>query len=778
MRTFLVVFVAAACFPGQGLPASSPESIAAGKKQFASRCAGCHGADGTGGERGPNIGERRSERTQTERDLRELIHNGIPGSGMPAFPLPEQELQSLVAYVRWLTAPAIETPVAGDISAGEAFFYGKGNCSSCHMIRGRGGLIGPDLSAIGRERKLAAIEQALRAPASHITPGYRPVIVRLRDGRSLRGIARNETNYDLQMLDLQGNLHLLRRDQIAERLHEETSLMPPVSATQDEIRNLLAYLSLLSGVQAVNPDKLSDHSSGEPPLDKGVQFRDLVDPKPGEWPTYHGRLSGNRYSTLRQITPGNVATLAPRWVFPVPDSQKLEVTPLVVDGVMYVSNANQAYALDARTGREIWRYQRPRTRGMVGDAAGGINRGVAILGDRIFMVTDNAHLIALHRLSGRLLWDVQMADYHKNYGATSAPLVVKDLVISGTSGGDEGVRGFIAAYKISTGERVWRFWTVPARGEPKSETWNGDALEHGAASTWFTGTYDPESNLLYWSTGNPGPDFNGDERKNDNLYSDCVLALKPETGEMKWYFQFTPHDVHDWDATEPLLLVDAEFQGRARRLLVQANRNGFFYVFDRVDGKLLLTKRFIKTLSWASGIGPDGRPQVLPGTDPTPEGMKTCPSIDGATNWMSSAYNPDTRLYYIMALEKCTIFAKLSIPWEAGKSFYGGLYKDVPGEPGKKYVRAIDIQTGNVVWEYPQIGDGESWGGLLSTAGGLVFFADDSGAFAALDAKTGHPLWHFHTNQLWKASPMTYMVDGKQYVAIAAGSNIFSFGLP
>ena len=415
---------------------------------------------------------------------------------------------------------------------------------------------------------------------------------------------------------------------------------------------------------------------------------------------------------------------------------------------------------------------------MIGDAAGGINRGVAVWRDRVFLVTDHAHLIAMNRFTGAFLWDVEMADYRQHYGATSAPLVVKDLVISGTSGGDEGVRGFVAAYKATTGERVWRFWTIPLPGEPLSETWQGKALEHGCASAWLTGTYDPEQDLLFWPTGNPCPDFNGDERKGDNLYSDSVLALKAESGELRWYYQFTPHDVHDWDAQQTPMLIDAEFRGQPRKLLAQANRNGFFYVLDRTNGELLLAKPFVQKLTWASGVGRDGRPQVLPGTAPTPEGTEVCPSIEGATNWMSTAYHPLTGLFYVMALENCNIYVKSSAWWEPGKSFYGGAVRAVPGEQPAKYLRAINLKTGSIAWEYRQAGPANTWGGVLSTDGGLVFFGDDSGAFAAVDAATGKPLWHFHTNQHWRASPMTYTTDGKQHVAVAAGGSILSFALP
>jgi PQQ-dependent dehydrogenase (methanol/ethanol family) len=757
-------------------------AIDAGRRHFEVRCAACHGADGKGGERGPNIISTESARRRSANDLRELIRKGMPAAGMPSFQLPEGELQELVAFVRSLSAPAIETAVPGNVAAGEAFFFGKGNCFACHTVKGIGGLNGPDLSELGAERTLPEIEQSLRTPSARITPGFKLVTARLRDGRTLRGFAKNESNYDLQLQSLDGKLHLLRRQEIAELMHETASLMPEVKATEEEMRDLIAYLSRLSSEATTKAEPFANptsrSSAKETEAGNGISFAEIATPKPGDWPTYHGRLSGNRHSSLRQIHAGNVAQLAPKWIFPIPNARRLEGTPVVVDGVMYVTTANRAYALDAQTGRQIWRYQRPLTKGLVGDAAGAINRGVAVLSDKVFMVTDHAHLIALHRLTGRLLWDVEMADYRQHYGATSAPLVVKDLVISGISGGDEGVRGFLAAYKASTGERVWQFWTIPAPGEPLAETWVGNALPHGCATTWLTGTYDAQANLLYWTTGNPCPDYNGDERKGDNLYSDSVLALEPETGKLRWHYQFTPHDLHDWDAQQTPMLIDAEFQGRRRQLLAQANRNGFFYVLDRITGERLLAKPFVEQLTWASGIGPDGRPQLLSGGQPTPAGNKVCPAVEGATNWMSTAYAPETGLFYVMALEKCVIYNKSPEPWERGKSFYGGGTREVPNEPGKKFLRAIDVQTGTIVWQIPQIGPGNSWGGVLSTAGGLVFFGDDSGAFAAIEAKSGKPLWHFHTNELWKASPMTYLAAGKQYVAVAAGSNILAFGLP
>jgi alcohol dehydrogenase (cytochrome c) len=361
---------------------------------------------------------------------------------------------------------------------------------------------------------------------------------------------------------------------------------------------------------------------------------------------------------------------------------------------------------------------------------------------------------------------------------------VNDLVLSGTSGGDEGARGFIDAYRASTGERAWRFWNMPARGEPGSETWVGRAIEHGCVDGWLTGIFDPLANMIYWPTGNPCPDYNGDERKGDNLYANSVVALNPANGKLRWYFQFTPHDLHDWDAVQPLLSVDAQFKGRERKLLLQANRNGFFYVLDRVTGEFLLGEPFVKKMDWADGLDAKGRPIVRESSAPTPQGTKTCPSVVGATNWFSSAYNPATGLFYVMALESCNIYTKSDAWWEPGKSFYGGGTRRVPGEIRERFLRALDIQTGKVVWEIPQVSgdlgatDDGGWGGILSTAGGLIFFCDDSGAFAAAEAKSGKLLWHFHTNQRWHASPMAYAIDGTEYIAVAAGSNVIAFRLP
>jgi alcohol dehydrogenase (cytochrome c) len=505
----------------------------------------------------------------------------------------------------------------------------------------------------------------------------------------------------------------------------------------------------------------------------GERFREVSSET--AWPIYNGDPGGNRYTTLTQINKDTVGHLAPTWVFSVPDTGQLQVTPVVVDGIMYVSAPNECFALDAGTGRRLWHYKRSRTKGIVG---GNANRGVAVAGDRVFMMTDHAHLIALDRSTGEVIWDTMLDDWRKNYAASSAPLPAGNLVISGVSGGEHGANGFVAAHDQETGKEVWRFWTVPKPGEPGSETWKGKDIEHGGAPTWFTGSYDAGLDMVYWPTGNPTKEYNGDDRQGDNLYANSIVALDRKTGKLKWYYQFTPHDLWDWDATQTSVLVDVEWQGQPRKLMLHANRNGFFYVFDRQDGKLLLAKAFVKNLTWASGIGADGRPVKLPNQDPTPAGTKVCPAQDGATNWFSPSFNPSTGLYYLQTFEKCSIYTKSDQgDWESGKSYLGGSQKTASDPKPQRILRAIDIRSGAIKWEMPQVGMGNTWGGTLTTASGLVIVAEDGGGLMAVDAVTAKPLWHFQTNQSWKASPMTYMFDGKQHIAIAAGSNILAFAI-
>jgi alcohol dehydrogenase (cytochrome c) len=497
-----------------------------------------------------------------------------------------------------------------------------------------------------------------------------------------------------------------------------------------------------------------------------------------DWPSYNGQTTGSRFSRLNQITNANASRLQAKWVFTLRNTSEIEATPVVVDGVMYVTYANECFALDAGSGRQIWHYQRPRTKGITGVAAKGANRGAAVAGDRVFMATDNAHLIALDRTTGHLIWDTAMSDWHQNYNATSAPLAIGTMVVSGIAGGDDGARGFVVAYEQASGKELWRFWTVPKRGEPGSETWQGSAIDHAGGATWMTGTYDEGLHTLYWPVGNPGPDLIADDRLGDNLYTDSIVALDPDTGKLKWYFQFTPHDTHDFDAMAPPSLIDATWQGKPRKLMVQANRNGFFYVLDRTNGKFLLGRPYTRRLTWATGLTREGRPIVASGQDATHEGRLSCPWLNGASNWYSASWNPLTSLYYVQTDDKCGFYTRTDMHYQEGRGFMGGSFSGDPADPGQRILRAFDINTGKAVWELPQTGDGTTFGGVLSTAGGVVFYGADDYSFAAADAKTGKPLWSFQANQPPHASPMTYLFDDQQYVAVAIGSDIIAFGLP
>ena len=763
------------------IPGRLPAQEAA--KLFAQRCAACHAEDASGSDRGPALALSRRLRTRSLAEIRDTIRNGTPG-GMPPFKLPAGELDALAGFIHSLNATAFDAQPEGNRAAGERFFFGEGRCGSCHTAMGRGRSGGPDLSAIGRQLTLPELRRKLENPGAQVSPGYSLVNVKLRDGRTVRGFARKETLHNLQLQTVDGQLLLLAEGEYEIAAREKGSAMPPLHASADEARNLLAFLSRLGELQS---GALPDAGESIP----GADIAELLHPKPGEWPTYNGSMNGNRHSSLDMINAANVSRLAVQWVYSTPYFG-LETTPLVVGGVMYITGPNQVYAVDARSGSEVWRYSRPRSTSLTiaADAAKGANRGVALLGDRIFYTTDDAHLICLDRLTGALRWDVYMPEQPQHYGATAAPLVVNDSVIAGIAGADDGIRGFVAAYKATTGQLAWRFWTVPRQGESGSNTWQGNAIEFGGGSTWLTGSYDPDLHLVYWPTGNPFPDTDGSERAGDNLYTNCIVALDPETGKLRWYFQFTPHDLHDWDSVQPAVLADAVWKGRPRKLLLHADRNGFFYVLDRTNGDLLLAKAFARKISWASGIDPKGRPIELPGNVPTPEGTPTCPDIRGAANWMSTAYNPATGLYYLMSIENCGMYRSTQFGLNAGPAAGGGrgggagggrggtLFSVPGGDPPHRFLRAIDIQTGEVVWEVEQKVPAANYGGVLSTAGGVVFYSESTGGFAAVDAKTGHTLWHFETSQPPKASPMTYVVNGRQYVAIASGPNIISFALP
>jgi alcohol dehydrogenase (cytochrome c) len=488
-----------------------------------------------------------------------------------------------------------------------------------------------------------------------------------------------------------------------------------------------------------------------------------------DWITYSGSYRGWRYSSLDRINRQNAAKLTLEWVYQMPTTLMVETTPLVVDGVMYISEPpSNVVALDAKTGRQYWRYRR-QLPDRINVCCGQVNRGVAVLGNRVYIGTADAHLVALDARTGAVVWDIPVADQTAGYAITGAPLIVKDMVICGIAGGEYGIRGFLDAYDAATGKRRWRFWTIP------ENSWPGNSWKTGGGPTWLTGSFDPQQNLLIWGTGNPSPDWNGDSRPGDNLYTDSAIALDADTGRLKWHFQFIPHDVHDWDAVQVPVLVDGEWKGAPRKLIYWAHRGGFFYVLDRETGKFLFGTPFAKQ-TWAKGLDASGHPIVLPNTEPSTEGTYIWPGVQGATNWYSPSYSPLTKLFYLSYWENRSIYRKGEQEYTAGNRYIGSVpLIDLPGDLGQGGIRALNPQTGERIWEYKL--QTKPWAGVLSTAGQLVFGGSDEGYFFALDAETGKELWRQNLGGIIRANPVTYLADGKQLVSIAAGNAIFTFAI-
>lgn len=506
-----------------------------------------------------------------------------------------------------------------------------------------------------------------------------------------------------------------------------------------------------------------------------VSYERIVnaDREPGNWLTYSRTYSGARYSPLKEINVTTMPDVKVKWVYQFPDSTN-EVSPLAVDGVLYVTGPNFATALDAHTGRTLWTWKRPLPSGFRSIGFGHVNRGPAILDDRLFVTTLDGFLVALDVASGAQLWATEVADYHLGYSLTAAPLAIEGKVLTGVSGGEAGIRGFIDAYDAVTGKRVWRFWTVPREHDSARQTWAGNSAETGGGPTWVTGSYDPQLKLVYWGVGNPSPDWNGDARSGDNLYTCSVVALGSETGELKWHFQFTPHDTHDWDASHVYVLFDAEINGRNRRLIANANRNGFYYVLDRETGSFITGQPYAKQ-TWAEGLDAKGRPIPAPKSEPSYQGTLVWPSANGATVWMSPSYSPLSRLIYVPVRNKGAVYYKRDMTYQPGTFYPGGGENELPAEEAGGEIRAMDATSGNAKWTFPLLSP--PWAGVLSTAGGLLFAGSDEGNFFALDAETGKPLWDFQTGAHIVANPVSFTVDGHQYVAVSAGHALFAFGL-
>jgi alcohol dehydrogenase (cytochrome c) len=762
---FLCAFAALPA-AAQSTHANATET-AEGGRLFAKYCTACHGMNAKGG-RAPDLTTNEWSHGGSDDDIARNIRDGIQGTQMPGFPLSPDQTRSVVLFLRSLRGP--EEKATGDAKAGQQIFFGTGGCSSCHMMKGRGGSFGPDLSRLGGERSVKDLRQSITDPNAGLSKGAHGVEVLLRNGNTVRGLKLSEDTFSLYLRDQQEKLHLLNKRDIQKRTDLKTSLMPAASLIAKQVDDVIAFVK--------NPSGFAPNlSTWQPARDFNVTYSRLKNApaEPQNWLTYWGDLRGTHYSGLKSITPANVGGLAARWTFQFGGSN-IETTPIVADGLMFVTGPlNAAAALDARTGHPIWRYQRPLP-DVHSNCTVMTNRGFAVLGDRLYMATLDTHLVSLDAKTGNVIFDVKVDDYKKGFSITHAPLAIDGKIIVGVTAGECALTGFVDAYDAATGKKLWRVWSVAQPGDPNLASWSGKSAETGGGPTWMTGTYDAATDTLYWTTGNPSPDYDGTVREGDNLYTCSVLAIDPKTGRIKWHFQFTPHDTHDWDANETPVLIDANFGGKPRKLLIQANRNAFFYVLDRETGEFLLGKAFAKQ-TWAKGIDAKGRPIVLPNTDPTPEGNTQCPDAAGATNWNSPSYDVNTKLLYVSVREACAAYSNLTKDPKPGEPYVGtGQQVDERvGAPGS--VRAIDPLTGTTRWNFP-IQFGSSATGVLSTAGGVLFAASRDGYLIGLDSRTGKLLWKYQTGAEIRSSPISYAVDGRQYIAVSNDSSLMTFTLP
>jgi PQQ-dependent dehydrogenase (methanol/ethanol family) len=774
--------------------AGNRQAIEAGQTLYSRNCSVCHGPAAQG-DRGPSLVSGVFPHGGADGEIFLSIRAGIQGTQMPSFTqLSNDQIWQVIAYLRDLSgiaAPAgsaANEKVPGDPAAGKAVFEGQGGCLGCHVVGSAGKAVGPDLSDAARipaQQLRAKILNPNQPPAGGRgggrggPPPPATVVVTTPDGREYRGARKNADSFDIALIDTNGDYRSFNKSAAGQVQIENQSLMPAdygQRLSPGEIQDVVAYLKTLTGG---DPSKRATGT-------KILSWDRLVNSgkEPQNYMTYWGDLTGKHYSPLGQINAGNVKNLQAKWALPLTGNGSTEAIPLVVDGIMYtigpVAGSLEVLALDARTGRVLWRYQR-KQKVTNPNEINRSNRGVAVAGDRLFFGTLDAFLIALDARTGAQLWETKVADTMQGYSITAPPLPVKDKIVTGIGGGEFGISGFLEAYDQATGKKVWRFNTTPQPGEAGHETWDGDSWKRGGAPTWLPGSFDADLNLLYWGVGNPGPDYNGDVRKGDNLYSCSVIALDPDTGTLKWHYQFTPNDTHDWDSTEDMVLVDRVWHGLNRKLLLHADRNGVFYVLDRTTGKFLAGNPFVRA-TWVKGWDENGRPITTGNWRSDEKGETIYPAVGGGTNFQAPSYSLQTGWMYFMYHDGPENYVSGPTPFEPGAQYNGrgtrrGGAISAGEAPPSDGIQAFDPETGKTQWKF-ELAQGGLAPGLLSTAGGVVFAATSEGNFLALDAKTGKALWHFTTGVRMASSPMSYAVDGKQFVAISSSGILYSFGLP
>ena len=673
---------------------------------------------------------------------------------------------------------------AGDAANGRALVQSS-KCFDCHRIADTGSRLGPDLSDIGGRRTADRLLRALVAPDDEVLPENRFVRVVMKDGKTVTGKLLNQDAFGIQSMNPDEQLKTYLKSDLREFALVQKGLMPSYQDTlsSTQIADVVSYLTTLKGLP-----RASDRS-GESRGDTSATSARILnaDREPHNWLTYSGSYASQRYSLLSNITRDNVKNLALKWVWRPRYLDKMESTPLVVDGVLYTVQNSEVVALDAATGRSYWtfRYRVPPE----SNAYVMVVKGLAFADDRLFWATYDGHLIAIDAKTGTAIWNKTILDWKQGLQLNVAPLVVKDKVILGPATNEFGTNCWIAAFDVRSGDEVWRFKTVPEPGEKGNDTWPGDSWRHGGAPIWVTGSYDPVTNLTFWGTGNPNPGWNGGPRNpGDNLYADSVVALDADTGALKWHYQFTPNDEFDWDSVQVPVLADMEWKGRPRKVMLWANRNGFVYVLDRTTGEFLLGKAFVKQ-NWNLGFD-NGRPVRDPKAKPTPEGTRIEPGTQGGTNWYSPSYSPRTSLFYVSVWDNYSAVSRYAdvAPWQEGKKYTGRAPAGPGGgaagrspvayrteEEGYGAVRAIDPKTGEKKWDFKMVDYTES--GVLTTASDLLFAGGREGHFFALDARTGELLWKTNLGGTVANGPITFAADGRQYVAVAAEGALYVFGL-
>lgn len=789
-----------ACFQSTGVRAqdadtarnpfgTDPSAVAAGQKLFDAGCTPCHGTAASGG-RAPALAGSPFRHGGEDSQIFANIRNGIPGTEMGAHTaLAPQDIWRLVAYLREVSgSPAplndgeLLLPDAAS-ARGEALFFGRGGCSGCHEIDGRGSTAAADLSSAGRNgaqyirEHMHAADPALPALASSKAgasgASARYVDAELPGGRPVHGWIRDEDSLSLLLLQPDGSMLRVDRQSLRNMRLRRASPDESIRLSGADAGDLAAFL-IRHRHRSVDKDQsLSPRSSD------GPSYARLLNAaaEPWSWLSYWGGYDSHHFSELTQITPRNVGALQAQWSAPLPGPSVLQATPLVADGILYTSGTpGEVYAFDAKTGMRLWKFS--RTQDVTSPyQINPANRGVAIAAGRVFVGTLDDLLIAIDARSGRELWERRLADTLEGFTITSAPLVIPNKVIIGVGGGEFGLRGFLDAYDAASGRQLWRFYTIPGPGEPGHETWSGDSWQRGGGGAWLTGSFDARQNLLYWAIGNPAPSFNTEARKGDNLYTDSVVALDATSGQLRWHYQFTPHDSHDWDAVEDMILADTRVQGKPRAILLHADRNGFLYTLDRRNGQLIRAVPFVRQ-TWNDGFDPQGRPLERPGSASSPHPQQAYPGVAG-TSFQAPSYDAQTGVLYVAFDDSRLAVQSDNASWARGQTYVSGHRVSERSALDDEHtgIKAIDVSTGRELWRY-ELTRHSGAAGVLGTRGGVLFAASAEGNLLALDQRSGAPLWHFKNAGPISASPISYGVDGQQYVAVVAGNTLYSFRLP